>query len=203
MKLQIIGNVVELHRTVESFKDNFRAEQSIKQKRRVISASILIGADIAAIVLLAGSIFTISDWSWRLLSISVCSVCFVALAIATAFAIIKIPSDDRVEQETIAAAHDMFHVRQTLLNRFHSGQLLTASVVSVSSTTLCIDFDCEEFGKEVKTYRLKPFIVKTMDESYCGKLVLNLQTNQATYYYLDDITAEKRLELVNQFLPKG
>lgn len=190
MDLQITGNIAELNRTVEGFRNNCRIEMDLKNKQSVKAvcaiAVILISIHILFSVLFEASLVFV-----------LCVAAAIIVFTIILFLIAEPKTKDKIENEVNSATRNMFGDRQIILEKYLSGTILLAEIISTDNITLRIRFDCEGNEDSVESYYFEPRLLRKTSDMYSGRLTVDIQRKICIYYYLDKFKAGDQLTIVN------
>lgn len=196
MELQLIGNIAKLNQTIEGFRSNYQAELILKRNRLI--RSVLFFTAITTAVYIFCMVFFHANMEAVVLWAAAIVLCLILAVIA-----IEPKTKAAIRDEADAAVQNMYGNRQLILDKFHSGYLLSAEIVSAERNTLKLRFDCEGENDYVVSYFLDLYLMRSTDKSCQGELTVDLPETRAVCYYLDNLSVGDILYISNQFLPKG
>lgn len=196
MELQLIGNIAKLNQTIEGFRSNYQAELILK-RNRLIRSVLFFTAITTAVYIFCMVIFHANTEAVVLWAAAIV-LCLILAVIA-----IEPKTKAAIRDEADAAVQNMYGNRQLILDKFHSGYLLSAEIVSAERNTLKLRFDCEGENDYVVSYFLDLYLMRSTDKSCQGELTVDLPEMRAVCYYLDNLSVGDILYISNQFLPKG
>ena len=209
MKLQLVGNIVALHHTVESFKNHQRIELLHKRssERKILLLASLGCLAIYALILIFVFICSITTGIALLILVSA----FLFLIIYRIFSVkpfYALKSKEDIDKEVIESAGKTYGERFAILESFQSGFIFSAMITGAENksklhSVVTLNFKCANDSKGIKTHTIRSTAIKTSDNQCCGILYLNIETGNLTYYCQDELPVGMELEITNQFLPKG
>ena len=196
MKLQLIGNIAKLNQTIESFKSNYRVELILKRNRFI--RSVLLLTVIVTAVYIFCMVFFQANIEAVVAFAAAIILCFIISIVA-----IEPKTQTAIRNEAERAVQKMYGDRQLIMDKYHSGYILSAEIVSVGRNSLKLRFDCDGGNDYVTSYYLETYLMRSSDKSCQGILTVDIQESRAVCYYLDNIFVGDILYLSNQFVPKG
>lgn len=196
MELQLIGNIAKLNQTIEGFRSNYQAELILKRNRFI--RSVLLLTVIVTAVYIFCMVFFQANIEAVVAFAAAIILCFIISIVA-----IEPKTQTAIRNEAERAVQKMYGDRQLILDKFHSGYLLSAEIVSAERNTLKLRFDCEGENDYVVSYFLDLYLMRSTDKSCQGELTVDLPETRAVCYYLDNLSVGDILYISNQFLPKG